>query len=304
MVEDMPAEIFLRQAKKIAEKMVSKDITVVLTGGEPLLRQNLEDVGRQLRQMGFRWGLVTNGMAYSKTRHARLMGAGMGSVTLSIDGLEEDHNWLRQSARSFTEAERALEILIQTPRLNFDVVTCVNHRNILKLEELYQYLLKKGLRAWRLFTIAPIGRASDNPELLLQRSEFETLMKFIHKKRREKSMKVSFSCEAYVGPHEFEVRDGFFFCRAGIHIGSILADGSVSACPNIDRGFVQGNIDNEDFTQIWDTQFEAFRNRLWTKTGQCNRCKDYTWCKGSGLHLWKYSPREILQCHLKDLRPV
>lgn len=304
-VPDMPKEDFLKQAKKISLAMDPTKITVVFTGGEPLLRTDLEEVGLQLRKMGFRWGLVTNGIVYSEMRHKRLMGAGMGSLTLSIDGMEANHNWLRNSSIGFKNAENALKILVKTERLNFDVVTCVNSRNIFELDDIYQFLVKNGLKAWRLFTIAPIGRAAGNAELMLNKEHFTSLMNFISEKRPEKTLRINFSCEGYTGSYENQVRDGFFFCRAGIHIGSILIDGSVSACPNIDRGFVQGNIYESDFTEIWETRFENMRNRDWTKTGDCAKCKDWKWCKGNGLHLWNHNPLELLHCHQSHLnKPI
>ncbi len=52
-------------------------------------------------------------------------------------------------------------------------------------------------------------------------------MEFIKRTRSEKQINVSFSCEAYVGNYENEVRDNFFFCRAGINIASVLNDGAL-----------------------------------------------------------------------------
>lgn len=299
--KDMPAEDFIAQAKKISDSMNSQEIMVVITGGEPLLRKDLSMVGKALREMGFRWSIVTNGLAYNEKKHAELMAAGMGAITLSFDGLEQEHNWLRNSSFSFTKAEKALDILIHTPRLNFDVVTCVNPLNVNYLDEIYSYLLQKELKAWRLFTIAPIGRAVNNDQLLLSAEQFTKMITFIKQKKIEKRMSVNFSCEGYVGEYENIVRDGYFFCRAGIHIGSILNDGSVSACPNIDRGFVQGNIYKKDFTEIWENCFQIMRDRSWTEIGQCKSCKDYRYCRGNGFHLWKADPKSLLQCHKHNI---
>ena len=78
--------------------------------------------------------------------------------------------------------------------------------------------------------------------LLLDSIQMRYLMDFIKSSRQNSSVDIKFSCEAYVGAYENKVREGFFFCRAGINIGSVLADGSISACPNIDRKKNQGNI--------------------------------------------------------------
>ena len=94
---------------------------------------------------------------------------------------------------------------------------------------------------------------------------------------------MKFSCEGFTAKYETEVRDGFFFCRAGINIASVLVDGSISACPNIDREFAQGNIYNDNFMDVWENRFDIMRNRKWMKTGICKNCKMFKWCRGNGF---------------------
>ena len=292
----MPLSDFLSAVKTIPVKESDK-IIVAITGGEPLLRNDLEICGREIRKAGMRWGIVTNGYLYDKERHISLLNAGMGSVTVSLDGLENTHNWLRNTKLNFSKVDNAITYITGSSRLNSDVVTCVNSRNISELQSIYDYLVRKGIKAWRLFTILPIGRAKDNPELILSDIQFLSLMEFIRKKRASESLNIRFSCEGYTGGYELKVRDSFFFCRAGINIGSILIDGSISACPNIDRSLVQGNIYRDNFYEIWNNRFQTFRNREWTHTGQCKHCKDYSMCLGNGLHNWHGLKDNVLVCH-------
>ena len=295
--KDMPHDDFLNVTQEIAQKFDAQKITVVITGGEPLMRNDLEMIGLQLRKQGFRWGIVSNALAMSQQRFTSLVAAGMGALTISFDGLQDDHNWLRNNTLSFQKTLFDIEMASKETRLNFDVVTCVNKRNISKLPEIKQILKEKGVKAWRLFTIAPIGRATENKDLLIDNSEFKTLMEFIKQARSDKEIKTSFSCEAYVGNYENEVRDAFFFCRAGINIGSVLVDGSISACPNVNHQFVQGNIYQNSFTEVWEEKFQKMRNRNWAKNGKCATCKQFEWCKGNGLHL-RNEKEQLLRCYL------
>jgi radical SAM protein with 4Fe4S-binding SPASM domain len=128
-------------------------------------------------------------------------------------------------------------------------------------------------------------------------------MDFIVEGRKKNQLDMKFSCEGYVGPYEYKARDGPFFCRAGINIGSVLIDGSISACPNIDRAFVQGTIYSDDFFTTWQTKFQALRDRSWTKQGSCAVCKDYRDCQGNGFHLWHGKKKEVLVCHKDKLIP-
>jgi len=299
-VEDMHLTDFLSAVDTIEKK--SENFIVVLTGGEPLLRKDIEICGREIRKRGMRWGMVTNGYLYDREKHISLLNAGLGALTISLDGFEETHNWLRNSNNSFSKADRAISLAASSSRLNFDVVTCVNKRNLVELPAIYDYLSAKGVKAWRLFTITPIGRAVNNQDLFLTDMQFKEMLDFICLKREHKSIDIKFSCEGFVGSYELKVRDSYFFCRAGINIGSVLIDGSISACPNIDRSFVQGNIYRNNFHEIWQSKFQPFRDRGWTRTGKCEKCTDYSECRGNGLHNWLVPERGIVVCHNEKIK--
>ncbi|MCR5407659.1 MAG: SPASM domain-containing protein, partial [Bacteroidales bacterium] len=89
-----------------------------------------------------------------------------------------------------------------------------------------------------------------------------------------------------------------FFCHAGVNIASILIDGRICACPNIDRDrFSQGNIYKDNFYEVWDKRFHPFRDRIWAKTGICEDCKEWKNCLGNGMHNHHGEFSELLQCH-------
>ena len=297
--KDMPLEDFLRALDTIPADHRPRDFSVVLTGGEPLLRPDIAEAGREIRRRGFGWGMVTNGWRYDEEMHGKLMAAGMGAITVSLDGLEASHDWMRGVPGSYQRALRAIGLIAAEPRLNADVVTCVNQRNLAELPEIYGILQGLGVKQWRLFTIIPIGRAANDPEMKLTDGQFVSLMEFIRTKRQEGGpMNVTFSCEGYLGRYEEQVRDIRFFCRAGINIASVLIDGRICACPNIDRDrFSQGSIYEDNFYEVWEKRFEAFRRRDWARTGRCAGCRAWRNCLGNGMHNWHGPSGEVLQCH-------
>jgi radical SAM protein with 4Fe4S-binding SPASM domain len=274
-----------------------------MTGGEPLLRNDLADTGRALRAQGFHWSLVTNGFLLTPDRLNELINAGLGAITVSLDGTAADHNWLRNHPDSHRRALEAIRMVARASRLNADVVTCVNQRNVSRLAEIQVLLAETGIRNWRLFTITPIGRAAGVKELELTPEQLRKVLTFIESGRKLGTLPVpAFSCESFIGPFEGKARDGFFFCRAGVHIGSILADGGISACPNIDRDLVQGNIYQDSFNEIWDRRFLPFRHRIWTKIHECSVCEDYRYCEGNGMHWWDFSDQRMHGCNRNKLQ--
>ena len=131
------------------------------------------------------------------------------------------------------------------------------------------------------------------------------LMEFIVSKRKEGGpMKVTFSCEGFLGPYEEKVRDNRFFCRAGVNIASVLIDGRICACPNIDRDrFSQGNIYEDNLYEVWEHRFQPFRCHDWARReGPCKTCREWKDCLGGSMHNW-HGPDSpsLLQCHCSRL---
>ena len=305
---DMPLNDFLRAFDTIPREERPPEFTVVLTGGEPLLRPDIAEVGLAIRSRGVGWSMVSNGWFYDETMHRKLMGAGMGALTISLDGLGENHDWMRGRRGSCERTLRAIAIAAAEPYINFDVVSCINRRSITQLDALYGKLVSLGVRQWRIFTIIPIGRAKDDPEMHLNDAEFVQLMAFIQAKRKAAAavknapspMNVTFSCEGYLGRFERRVRQNPFFCRAGINIASVLIDGRICGCPNIDRdAFSQGNIYQDSLWDVWQHRFQPFRNRDWARRGQCADCPVFRDCQGNGMHNWHGDCAEVINCHYK-----
>lgn len=293
---DMPKEDFQRVLDQVAQRTDPHKVFVIVTGGEPLMRSDLEECGRAIYDKGFPWGMVTNGLALTPQRFQRLMRSGLHSATVSLDGFEDDHNWMRGNEHSFEHAVSAIRMMIAEKDFLFDVVTCVNKRNICRLSELRDYLVGLGLRHWRLFTVFPAGRAAGNPELQLSPEEFHTVMDFIRTTRKEKILDVSYGCEGFLGNYEGDVRDHFFTCQAGVTVGSVLVDGSISACASIRADYHQGNIYRDNFMDVWEQRFAPYRNREWMRTGECADCKFFRYCRGGGMHLRDADGKQMF-CH-------
>ena len=303
--KDMPLKDFLGALDTIPARHRPKDFVVVLTGGEPLLRPDIETVGQEIRRRNLSWGLVSNGWFYDEAMQERLLRGGLGALTISLDGLQESHDWMRGRPGSYERALRAIRLFAREPRLTSDVVTCVNRRNFAELPAIYDLLKRLGVKQWRLFTIIPIGRAARDPGMQLSDSEWRSLMEFIVQKRREDGpMKVTFSCEDFLGPYEERVRDNRFFCRAGVNIASVLIDGRICACPNIDRDrFSQGNIYEDNFYEVWERRFQPFRHHDWARReGPCKSCRAWKDCLGGSMHNW-HGPDSpsLLQCRYAPL---
>jgi len=298
---DMPAEDFLHVLDtEITPHVNPNKLLIIISGGEPLMRNDLAAVGAALKKRGYPWGMVTNGLALTGQRYRELRANGLLTMTVSLDGLEKDHIWLRQHPLAFEGACRAIRLCADDKDMTWDVVTCVNQRTINHLGEIRDFLWSIGVRDWRIFGIDPMGRAADNPELLLTDQQFRNLLDFIVKEREE-GRHVSYSCEGFLGNYEGRVRDHLYQCAAGISVASILIDGSISACTSIRGKYYQGNIYKDPFWQVWENKFQPYRDRTWMKqTAPCNNCKAFSFCEGNGMHL-RREDGSLMLCHLDRL---
>ena len=298
--KDMPLEDFLPVLDSISRKYDPHKVMINVTGGEPLVRSDLEACGKAFYERGFPWGIVTNGMLLTPERFHSLLMSGLRSVTVSLDGIGETHDWMRGRKGVYPRAVAAIRMIAGSNVVEYDVVTCVNKRSIKQLSQIKETLISMGVKAWRMFTVFPVGRAAQDPELQLSSAEFRELMEFIKSTRKEGRIKASYGCEGFLGRFEGDVRNHFFFCGAGITIGSVMANGDIAACPSIRADYSQGNIYRDDFLDVWNNRYGQYRDRSWMRTGECASCRWFRYCRGNGMHL-RDSQGHLLFCHLHRL---
>ncbi|KAA6329135.1 Coenzyme PQQ synthesis protein E [termite gut metagenome] len=125
----MPIADFLRVIDSITPHVNPNKTIIIISGGEPLMRTNLEQVGLALYKRGYPWGIVSNGLFLTRKRLDSLTAAGLHAITISFDGFEDDHNWMRGYPKSFLRASEAVRMLTEEQELVWDVVTCVNRKN-------------------------------------------------------------------------------------------------------------------------------------------------------------------------------
>lgn len=297
---DMPVADFLKAIDKITPHVNPNKVMVAITGGEALMRKDLEVAGRELYKRGYPWGIVTNGMLLDERRFESLLNAGLHSITVSLDSFEQHHNFIRRNEQSYTKALRALQIISKEPSIAYDVVTCATRDNFDSLPAFKEFLIAEGIKAWRIFTIFPVGRGAQDERLQLTDSQFRELMEFIKATRKEGRISLSYGCEGFLGGYEGDVRDIFYHCSAGVTTGGIKIDGSISGCTSIRANYDQGNIYTDDFMEVWNGRFEKFRDREWARTGICADCDMFKYCMGNGMHLHDDDGKVIL-CHYKRL---
>ena len=298
---DMPLEDFLRVVdEQITPNVDPHKVMIVISGGEVLVRKDLERAGLELYRRGYPWGIVTNALALTPERFESLLRAGLHSISVSFDGFEEQHNYIRRNPHSYQRALDALRMIAADGTVAYDAVTCVTGALVPRLNEMKELLIANGIKHWRIFTIFPVGRAADDPTLRLTDEQFREVMEFIRRTRREGRIDLTYACEGFLGGYETEVRDSFYYCSAGVTTASIRVDGAISGCTSIRSNFDQGNIYRDNFWEVWSSRYEPFRDRSWARRDECADCRMFRYCQGGGMHL-RDEEGKLLMCHYKRL---
>lgn len=290
---------FLKDLKGKVEKKPFLNIT----GGEPLLRKGFTNLMHEISELGYYWGMTTNGTLIDEQMVKRLIYAGMKTVSVSIDGLEESHNWFRQTKDGYERAMRAVELLVRESFHNVMITTVVHKKNIHQLHEMYEMVKQTGVDTWRLINVEPIGRAKFNNEILLEAADYVKLLDFIKEYRvKEQDFEICFGCNHWLGvENEHRFRNWYYKCAAGIKTGGIFYNGDIGACLDIDRKpeTIQGNIRMDDFWEVWNQKFEVFRYNRALESDYCKNCTEKEYCRGDGFHTWNLEEKRPELCMYK-----
>lgn len=302
---EMPTERWIEVMRQVAADFDASKVMIAVTGGEPLLKPGILDLLQELNRLGFPYGMVTNGQHLDAAMARALVDAGLRSIALSLDGPPAVNDALRGpgTAAAVARAVKALQAAGYKGKL--EVITTLTTPAIRALDDTRRHVAALRVPLWRVCPVMPIGRAAESPGLIPDAEEMRDVLHYVKRARKDgKRPPPEFGDEGYLGcTFEHNVRPYLFHCRAGITTGGILADGSMAACPELPRSFIQGHVDRDRFKTVWDRDYQVFRDRRWTKRGKCDGCDAYDRCQGGSLHLYSGPDQEISHCHYHEWNP-
>ena len=270
-----------------------------ITGGEPLLRRDFFDITGYAAELGFSWGMTSNGTLITPDVAHKLRVKEMKTISVSIDGLGQTHDEFRRTKGGYSRAMDGIQNLINEGGFgHIQVTTVVTHESIVELDRLFETFLDIDIDSWRVINLEPIGRARQFPELLLTPDDYRMLFGFI-KEKREQGYPLTYGCSHFLGTElEHELRDWYFLCGAGLYTASIAANGDILACLDIERRpeLVQGNILTDDLKDVWLNKFTQFRDPDYRRCDMCDNCADKAFCAADSFHTWDLDKHRPMLC--------
>jgi MoaA/NifB/PqqE/SkfB family radical SAM enzyme len=269
---------------------------VILTGGDPLERQDLFELVAHARSCGL--GVSVSPSATPKLTAGvirRLQGAGVEAISLSVDRASaEDHDALRGvsgcASRTMTAAQAAAEV-----GLMLQVNTLVASETIDDMPAVYRLVCDLGAARWSLFFLVAVGRGTVLEPITPQRAE--ELLAWLVELPRGPGRPIVTTTEAphfrrvllqrRLLPQAAAARAGFGI-RDGNGVLFVSHTGDVSP-----SGFLPhavGNVRRDDIVTLYRSSpmFVALRDAS-SFGGRCGVCEFHAICGGSRARAWASS---------------
>ncbi|MEM9491670.1 MAG: radical SAM protein [Myxococcota bacterium] len=293
-----PVELTTAEAIDLVHQLAELGVReVTLLGGESFLRPDWLDIASEISRSGMLLTMTTGGYGLGPKMAKKMAKAGFKMVSISIDGLEQTHDYLRGRQRSWEWCFKAVRAL-QDAGIRVSANTQLNRLSAPELPLLYQHLHRAGVITWQLQMTVPMGNAADHSELLLQPYELLDVFPMIHHlvqiSQEQRPRVVPSNNLGYYGPYERRFRSHphtdnpelMFWngCRGGVLTLGIESDGDIKADPSLPTDdYVGGNIRDKSLRQIvYESEQLAINDdrgieHMW---GFCRSCEFAEICRG------------------------
>ncbi len=275
---ELSTEQCLELVRQFAETGI-REITLI--GGEAYLRDDWHIIAAAISDAGMRCGITTGARNLDQDRVDKAVAAGVHTIGISIDGLQETHDMLRGPG-SYEALLGAAERIAKTP-IRLTTNSQINRLSMPELPALADRIVAMGSKAWQIAVTVPLGRAADRPELVLQPYdllELFPLLVWVKRNHLDPAGVRLFPANnvGYFGPYSAELRSGSHFggCGAGRTTLGVEADGSLKACPSLPSAdYTVGNLGTSTLESLSgeDSKVKALGKRtvddLW---GFCATC--------------------------------
>jgi radical SAM protein with 4Fe4S-binding SPASM domain len=257
-----PDELSTAECLQLVRQMAELGVReVTIIGGEAYLRPDWLDIVRAIRAHGMECTMTSGGRGLDAERCRAAADAGLQSVSVSLDGVRATHDRLRGVKGSFDAARAALGHL-RAAGIRVSVNTQINRLSMPELPEVLETAIAAGVHSWQLQLTVAMGRAADEPEVLLQPYDLLALFPLLDRlKTRCDEARVRLwpgNNLGYFGPYESRLRGGLprghlASCGAGRVTLGIEADGSLKGCPSLpSEAWTAGNIRDASLVEVWE----------------------------------------------------
>jgi len=284
--ESASSELTTAECQRITDEILSLNASpmFILSGGEPLLRDDLCTIASHASRRGATVVIGTNGTLLTDERIAALQDAGVTGFAVSVDSLDDrHHDNFRHGAGARAATVDALTRL-HARRLDFIIQTTAHRGNRDEIAGLVDWAAEQGAVSFNLYFLVATGRGARLTDLTP--SEYETLLAELveHQRRHRGRMMVRAKCAPHFMRHlhrvdpESPILNYSTRCPCGVQYCRITPDGKLTPCPYLPAE--AGDLRQQSFAEIW-REAPLFRElRSGVLGGKCGRCEYRALCGG------------------------
>lgn len=275
----------LEQIRSVVNELSTTKLrNIVVSGGEPLMRKDLQTIIGWLRPLTFNLTLATNGTLIDE-QNITWLGEMIDLVNLSLDaGNKVAYEKFRGRKETFDKCLRGLDLLVQK-KVPVVIQTTISRFNIDSLEELADLAINKGATAWIVRLPVYSGRANQYKSDFLSRDEIVKKAPYLSEIRlryqskfAELQMGVNFVW-SYQKPYTYvQQKDRAISCAAGTVSSLLSAEGTLAPCSLFSSTDFKSNVVwNNNFLKEWEIAqcMQAMRSIRLIQINQCFHCEDY-----------------------------
>lgn len=269
---------------------------VILTGGDPMLRDDIYHLARYGTRHGLRMVMAPCGESLTEESCKKLTDAGIQRISLSIDGATSDsHDAFRRVNGSFQGVMNGIEAA-KSAGLEFQINTTVTRMNVEELPGIFNLAEKSGAVSFHPFLLIPTGRGKELADQEIPPQRYEQVLHWIYENRQTSAMSLKPTCAPHyyrilrqreheagsqVKPESHGLDAMTKGCLGGDGFAFISHIGEVQICGFLDvkAGDIRGSGYN--FEEIWNNSplFNEIRNLDGYK-GKCGYCEYREVCGG------------------------
>jgi heme b synthase len=292
-----PNELTTEQGRKLLESIRTLGQSIViLTGGEPMLREDIYDLARYGSDLGLRMVMAPCGAMVTAEAAKRLLAAGIQRISLSLDGPDAPtHDGLRNVPGSFEQALAAARIAREAG-LKFQINTTVSKLNFAMLPQILALAAELGAEAFHPFLLVPTGRGKEMADLELPPEEYERALHWIYEQRGVAPLVFKPTCAPHyyrilrqrehaagraVRPETHGLDAMTKGCLGGQGFAFVSHVGKVQICGFLDEEAGDLQTNGMDFAAIWrDSPLFAKMRDQGAYKGRCGVCEYHNVCGG------------------------
>lgn len=258
-----------------------------ITGGDPILHPDFWKLLNLLKENNIQFTILGNPFHLTDEVCRKLKECGCEKYQLSLDGMEETHDWFRKKGSFKCTLEKIKTI--KDVGIRSVIMTTVSGKNIDEIPDIIDTVVKYGADVFAFARYCPTSEEKDTD---ITPQEYRNLLDKCYKKFK---LYEEMDCTTYFNKKDhlwtlYEYEEGIFKipenaekgmiyggCNCGNCHLTILPTGEIYACRRVQNSRT-GNVFEDRLADIWVCQMEDYRD--YSKFEKCSKCELLSWCRG------------------------